>query len=377
MHLGELPTPCLLLDRAKLERNLARMRTRLRRFGVSLRPHLKTAKSIEVARRALGDEPGGGITVSTLGEAAYFLSHGIGDIVYAVGIAPGKLDAVAGLLRRGAQVTVILDSVLAAQAVVERGATLGVHFPVLIEIDSDGARAGVAPDDDALVAIGRVLDEGNGAELRGVLTHAGASYHCTSIAGIRAMAEQERRCAVSAAETLRAAGLKAPVVSVGSTPTMTFADRLDGVTEARPGVYMFHDLVMAGLGVCEIDDIALSVLTSVIGHHARSGQLIVDAGWMALSRDQGTSDQSVNHGYGLVCDSNGRPIGDLIVRETNQEHGLVGRRDGQPLHVGRYPVGTRLRVLPVHACSTAAMHHEYRVVEDGRADLTWSRCGGW
>jgi D-serine deaminase-like pyridoxal phosphate-dependent protein len=376
LHLGELPTPCLLLDRAKLERNLSRMRTRMRRLGVSLRPHLKTAKCIEVARLALGDEPGG-ITVSTLGEAAYFVEHGIGDIVYAVGIAPGKLDAVAGLLRRGAQVTLILDSVLAAQAVVERGAALGVRFPVLIEIDSDGARAGVPPDADALLAIGRVLEGSAGAELRGVLTHAGASYHCRSIAAIRAMAEQERRCAVSAAEALRAAGLKAPVVSVGSTPTMTFADRLDGVTEARPGVYMFHDLVMAGLGVCEIDDIALSVLASVIGHQARTGMLIVDAGWMALSRDQGTAEQSVNQGYGLVCDANGRPLGDLIVRDTNQEHGLVGRRDGQPLHLGRYPVGTRLRILPVHACATAAAHDRYHVLVEGRSETQWHRCRGW
>jgi len=166
-------------------------------------------------------------------------------------------------------------------------------------------------------------------------------------------------------------------VSVGSTPTMTFADRLDGVTEARPGVYMFHDLVMAGLGVCEIDDIALSVLTSVIGHETRRGMLIVDAGWMALSRDQGTADQSVNQGYGLVCDINGRPIGDLIVRETNQEHGLVGRRDGQPLHVGRYPIGTRLRILPIHACATAAMHAEYQIIEEGSVNARWARCTGW
>jgi D-serine deaminase-like pyridoxal phosphate-dependent protein len=339
MHVGELTTPGLLLDRARLERNLARMRTRLRRLGVSLRPHMKTAKCIEVARMALGEEPGG-ITVSTLGEAEYFLRNGIGDIVYAVGIAPGKLDVIAGMMRRGASVTLILDHALAAQAVAERGAALGVRFPVLIEIDSDGA-------------------------------------HCKSISAIRAMAEQERRSAVSAADALRAAGLKAPMVSVGSTPTMTFADRLDGVTEARPGVYMFHDLVMAGMGVCEIDDIALSVLTSVIGHQARRGMLIVDAGWMALSRDQGTADQAVNQGYGLVCDMNGRPIGDLIVRETNQEHGLVGRRDGQPLHVGRYPVGTRLRILPVHACATASMHTEYQVIDEGQVSARWARCAGW
>jgi D-serine deaminase-like pyridoxal phosphate-dependent protein len=376
VHIGELTTPCLLLERAKLERNLARMRARARRLGVPLRPHLKTAKCIEIARLALEGEPGG-ITVSTLGEAAWFLDHGIRDIVYAVGIAPGKLDAAAGLLRRGARLALILDDPFTAQAVGERGAALGVRFPVLIEIDCDGARAGVAPGAPELLAIARLLHASEGAALGGVLTHAGAAYHCGSIAALRAMAEQERRCAVQAAAALRAAGLPAPVVSVGSTPTMTFADRLDGVTEARPGVYMFQDLVLAGLAVCAIEDIALSVLASVIGHQARSGALIVDAGWMALSRDQGTAEQSVNQGYGLVCDLSGRPLRDLIVRATNQEHGLVGRRDGAPLHVGRYPVGTRLRILPVHACATAAAHAAYEVVEEGGVTGRWLRCGGW
>jgi D-serine deaminase-like pyridoxal phosphate-dependent protein len=376
MHPGELTTPCLLLDRAKLERNLARMRARLKRLGVTPRPHLKTAKCIEVARLALDGEAGR-ITVSTLGEAEYFFGNGITDLVYAVGIAPGKLDAAAGLIRRGAELTLILDNAPAAQAVAERGAALGVKFPVLIEVDSDGARAGVAPDAAALVEIARLLEDSAGADLRGVLTHAGASYHCKTIAAIRTMAEQERRCAVTAAKALRDAGMQAPVVSVGSTPTMTFAEHLDGVTEARPGVYMFQDLVIAGLGVCEIDDIALSVLTSVIGHQPRTGQLIVDSGWMALSRDQGTAQQAVNQGYGLVCDLSGRPLGDVIVRATNQEHGLVGRRDGQPLHLGRFHVGTRLRILPVHACATAAAHAAYDVIEDGEVSARWSRCAGW
>lgn len=376
MHPAELTTPCLLLERAKLERNLARMRTRLRRLGVPLRPHMKTAKCIEVARLALEDEPGG-ITVSTLAEAEYFARHGLKDILYAVGIAPAKLDVVAGLMHRGARVTVILDGVTTTQALVDRGAALGVRFPVLLEIDSDGARAGLAPDSSELIEAARILDASPNAELAGVLTHAGASYHCRSIAAIRTMAEQERRVTVSAAEKLRAAGLSAPVVSVGSTPTMTFADKLDGVTEARPGVYMFHDLVMAGLGVCEIDDIAISVLTSVIGHQARTGMLVVDAGWMALSRDLGTEEQMVNQGYGLVCDAAGKPLADLVVRGTNQEHGLVARRDGQPLHVGRYPVGTRLRILPVHACATAAAHEAYHVVEDGVVTSRWERCRGW
>ena len=376
MHIGELTTPCLLLEQGTLERNLSRMRARLRRLGVVARPHLKTAKCIEVARLALEGEPGG-ITVSTLGEAAYFLEHGIADLVYAVGIAPAKLDTAAALIARGARLSLILDNATAAQAVAERGAALGVRVRVLIEIDSDGRRAGVKPDAGELLAIARLLHGSDGAELRGVLTHAGGSYHCTSIAAIRAMAEQERRCAVQAAEALRALGSSSPVVSVGSTPTLTFAESLGGATEARPGVYMFQDLVIAGLGVCEIEDIALSVLTTVSGHQTLAGMLIVDAGWMALSRDQGTADQSVNQGYGLVCDASGRPLGDVIVRSTNQEHGLVGRRDGQPLHVGRYPVGTKLRVLPVHACATASMHTAYEVIEYGEPTARWPRCSGW
>ena len=183
MQLGELATPCLLLDRAKLERNLSRMRARLKRLGVTPRPHLKTAKCIDIARLALDGEPGG-ITVSTLGEAGYFFAHGIDDIVYAVGIEPGKLDAAAALIRRGAKLTLILDSTSAAKAVPERGAALGVRFPVLVEIDSDGARAGIAPDSSALAEIGRLLHESEGAELRGVLTHAGASYHSKGIAAM-------------------------------------------------------------------------------------------------------------------------------------------------------------------------------------------------
>jgi D-serine deaminase-like pyridoxal phosphate-dependent protein len=376
LQTSALTTPCLLLDRARLERNLARMRARVRRLGVALRPHMKTAKNVEVARLALGDE-GGGITVSTLREAEYFLGHGIADIVYAVGIDPAKLDAAAALIRRGAKLTLLLDNVTAAEAVAARGAALGVRFPALIEIDSDGARAGVESGSPALVAIARLLRDGGGAEVAGVLTHAGASYRCTSIASVRAVAEQERRSAVGAAAALRAAGFDAPVVSVGSTPTLTFAESLDGVTEARPGVYMFQDLVIAGLGACEVDDVAISVLTSVIGHQPRAGLLIVDAGWMALSRDQGTHGQAVDQGYGLVCDASGRPLGDLVVRATTQEHGLVGRRDGQPLHVGRFPVGTRLRVLPVHACATAAMHEAYHVLEDGEVAARWVRCAGW
>ncbi len=182
---------------------------------------------------------------------------------------------------------------------------------------------------------------------------------------------------VKSAEALRASGHAAPVVSVGSTPTATFATSFEGVTEVRTGVYMFNDLVMAGLGVCGIDDIAISVLASVIGHQPERHWIITDAGWMALSRDRGTAKQRIDQGYGLVCDAKGDPIEDLVVADANQEHGIVARRGGGPIDLKRFPIGSLLRVLPNHACATAAQHEEYHVLRGGEPVDTWERFGGW
>ena len=142
-------------------------------------------------------------------------------------------------------------------------------------------------------------------------------------------------------------------------------------------VYVFQDLVMAGLGVCGLGDIALSVLGSVIGHQREKSWLITDAGWMALSRDRGTARQKVDQGYGLVCDTSGRAIEDLIVVDANQEHGIVARRNGGPIDFARFPVGSRLRVLPNHACATAAQFPEYQVLREGRPVAVWERFSGW
>jgi D-serine deaminase-like pyridoxal phosphate-dependent protein len=376
MKLAEIETPCLVLDAGRLDRNLARMRARTDALGVALRPHLKTAKSIDVARRAMRS-PAGPITVSTLKEAEYFLEHGVTDILYAVGIAPNKLEHAASLRRRGADVMLILDSADAAQAVCERGRVLGQRFPVLIEIDCDGHRSGIRPGDPALLEVAGTLAAG-GAELRGVMTHAGASYDCRGEAAMRAMAEQERAAVVSAAATLRQAGHPAPIVSVGSTPTATFAAGLAGVTEVRAGTYVFYDLVMVGLGVCAVDDIAISVLATVIGHQREKGWLITDAGWMAMSRDRGTAKQPVDQGYGVVCDLRARPIDDLLVTDANQEHGIVSRRSRAAPDFERFPLGTQLRILPNHACATAAQYGAYQVVRGGdEIEGVWPRFNGW
>jgi D-serine deaminase-like pyridoxal phosphate-dependent protein len=376
MRLENLETPCLVLDEARMQRNVSRMRERLRQLGVRFRPHVKTSKSIDVAQRMM-ETAAGPITVSTLKEAEYFLSHGVTDMLYAVAIAPNKLDHVIDLRRRGARLSIILDSAEAACAVVEKSRVSGDPISVLIEIDSDGHRSGVAPADAALTAIARVLQEG-GADLAGIMTHAGGSYGCRTTSEIAAMAEQERSAVVRSAARLREAGFACRNVSVGSTPTATFARDLTGVTEVRVGVFVFFDLFMAGLGVCGVDEIALSVLTSVIGHQREKGWTIVDAGWMAMSRDRGTARQPVDQGYGIVCDVEGRPIDDLIVIDANQEHGIIAHRPGVRAASLSLPVGTLLRILPNHACATGAQHDRYHVVRAGtEVAAVWPRFGGW
>jgi D-serine deaminase-like pyridoxal phosphate-dependent protein len=371
-----LPTPALVLDEARMRRNVDRLRAHLGPLGVEIRPHLKTVKSVEAARRVLKDGTGPA-TVSTLREAGVFSAAGVKDIVYAVGISPDKLPRVLSLRSTGCDLTVVLDSIVQAEAVATASRVSGDRIAVLVEIDSDGHRSGLAADDPKLVEIGRIVAEH--ATLRGVITHAGESYGAVGAEAQAGFAEKERVAAVGGAQALRFAGLPCPVVSVGSTPTAHCARNLEGVTEVRAGVYVFFDLVMAGIEVCTQDDIALSVLTTVIGHQKERGWIIVDVGWMAMSRDRGTANQAVDQGYGVVCDIHRRPLKDLIIVSANQEHGVVAVRSGSATPLPDLPVGTRLRILPNHACSTAAQFDGYHVVSPEHSNhlAYWPRFRGW
>ena len=378
LTIAQLETPALLLEHGRMQRNIARMRTQLARLKVRFRPHVKTAKCIEAALAMSGGAPGP-ITVSTLREADYFADHGYTDILYAVGITPNKMGHVSALLKRGVDLTVILDSIEGAQALVEAAEASRVTPRTLIEIDCDGHRAGILPESPQLLEVAQILAAGR-VTVAGVMTHAGGSYECRSDSALRAMAEQERARTVRAAERLRAAGHAAPVVSVGSTPTALFAQNLDGVTEVRAGVFVFFDLVMAGLDVCAVDDIAVSVLTTVIGHQQEKGWTIVDAGWMAMSRDRGTAAQPIDQGFGLVCDADGNAMPDYIMISANQEHGIIAHRDGNAGASAalNLPVGSQLRILPNHACATAAQHARYHVLEGTPAvTAVWERISGW
>ncbi|AKS40436.1 alanine racemase [Wenzhouxiangella marina] len=374
-ELSTLPTPALLIDAQRMAGNVDRMNQAMGRLGVPLRPHLKTVKNAALARRMLAGHPGGA-TVSTLAEADYFFAAGIEDLTYAVGLAPGKLGEVARRQRAGMKLTLLLDAPATARALVEESKRLGERFQVLIELDADGERGGLDPADPALIETAGLLVEG-GQHLAGVLVHAGGSYACRDEAALIAMAEHERRTAVDAAQRLRQEGFLIDTVSVGSTPTALFARDLSGVSEVRAGVYALMDRVMASLGVCALDDIAVSVLTEVIGHRPESGELLVDAGWTALSRDLGSTRGRSAGDYGLVCDLEGAPLApELLVLGTHQEHGRVGRSDGQALDLDAFPIGRRLRILPNHACATAGQFERFWWLDQGQVEAM-ERCRGW
>ena len=358
----DLDTPAALLDRQILTANIRRAQEVCRRLGVVWRPHLKTHKSLDVARLQTAS-PAGPATVSTLKEAEYFAGAGITDLIYAVGIVPSKLPRIHAINRRGADVKVILDSVEAAEAVSRWCRENGAALRVLIEIDCDGHRSGLRPDDPAVSDVARAIRDG--AELVGVLTHAGGSYALASEADRIRAAQNEVKAVVSVADKLRGEGYGIRIVSIGSTPTLMACQDASGVTEIRSGVGSVGDLFMAGLGACRIGDISLSVLVQVIGRQTEKGWLITDGGWMAMSRDRGTAKQAIDWGYGAVCDEEGRLMPDYWVSDANQEHGIISRRDGAPIDPKEFPIGRRLRILPNHACPTGAAFDRYHAVENG------------
>ena len=376
MSLQSLNTPAALIDLTRMAGNINRMQQRLNELGVRFRPHVKTTKCEQVVRAqiAAGAQ---GITVSTLKEAEQFFATGIRDIVYAVGMAPNKLGQALELRQKGCELKIVADSVGSAEAIVAFGREHGEVFEVWIEVDVDGHRSGIAPEDDLLIAVGKVLVDG-GMRLGGVLAHAGSSYEYNTHEDLVRIAEQERSGSVRAAERLRVSGLPCEVVSIGSTPTALSADSLEGVTEVRAGVYVMFDLVMHNVGVCETSNIALSVLTTVIGHQEEKGWVIVDAGWMAMSRDRGTQRQQHDFGYGLVCTEAGEELGEYLMTSANQEHGIISRT-GEPDRdiAQRFPIGTRLRILPNHACATGAQHPIYYAVAADETVEEWPRFYGW
>ncbi|WP_018984763.1 alanine racemase [Salinimonas chungwhensis] len=373
---SNLLTPACLIDLPRLIANADRMAAVADVAGVALRPHVKTLKSLEAAQiYAPLPMP---ITVSTLAEGRAFAEAGYSDILYAVGLTPNKLPAVNALLENNISLTVLIDSSAAAEALADSADNLSGTLNVAVEVDTDGHRAGIGAESPVLLQIAAKLAGSSKLNLVGVMAHAGGSYGAFDSEARQHSAQQECDKALLASARLEEAGFPVTMISVGSTPTALSGITHEGITELRAGVYATFDCVMAGLGVCQYQDIAISVLTSVIGRQDEKGWVLVDAGWMALSRDTGTASHPTDCGYGLVCDVHGNLLDGWYVQQTNQEHGVIVHRDGHTPTEQNFSYGTMLRILPVHACATAGQFEKYHVTRDNvHTQETWNRINGW
>jgi len=358
--LSDLPTPALLLDLDVVERNLRRMAERTAALGVTLRPHVKTHKCVELGerQRALGAP---GITVSTLYEARVFANQGFDDITWAFPVILSRLPEVRDLASR-----VTLRLVADSAAAVEALAGLGVPLHVWLKVDCGYHRAGVDPEAADSFRLAARIAESPSLTFDGVLSHSGHAYHGANRQEIAAIAEEERRVMAGFAARLRAAGLEVPGVSVGSTPAISAVERLGGVTEARPGNYVFYDRTQAALGSCDVRDCGVTVMASVVSARPESGQFVVDAGALALSKDTGPGLPQETSMGGIFADySAGRLEPGFRLSSLSQEHGVVAA-PGASLKVG-----SRLRILPNHSCLTVACFDEYQVIRGDEVVDRW------
>ncbi|MBV9354759.1 MAG: alanine racemase [Chloroflexi bacterium] len=333
-----LDTPAVVVDLDRLERNVQAMAERARAAGVALRPHVKSHKTVEIARRQLG-AGAAGITVAKLDEAEAYLDVGVADIFVANEVAgPTKWARAAALQERGS-VALGVDSLDAARGLAAAAGTRAVTIPVLIEVDSGLHRAGLSPT-DAVADLAQAIVALDHLDLRGVFTHAGHAYAAHGVDEVRAIARAEAGDASLAAELIRARRIPCPVVSIGSTPTICAAGVQPGVTEIRPGNYVFFDRMQVALGAATPDQCALSVLATVISRPA-ADRLVVDAGSKTFALDRGAHGLEALAGFGEDAEHG------LVLSRLSEEHGVL-QADGTSV-----AVGDRLRFSVNHACTVA------------------------
>jgi D-serine deaminase-like pyridoxal phosphate-dependent protein len=375
MFWNEIRTPAALVDLDRLEANTSRISQRVRNLGANLRPHVKTHKCVEAARFQIRGHFGG-ITVSTLAEARFFAGAGFRDITYAVPIAISRLEEAVEIGRSVDALHLLLDHESTFEAMSACARAKGIRLSSFLKVDCGYHRAGVDPESEESVVLALRMARSEEVDFRGILTHAGHSYHARNAAEIKAVAETERSVMVRFAGRLARAGAPPPVVSVGSTPTVSLGESLEGVTEARPGNYVFYDRFQAAVGSCSIENAAFSVLATILGHYPERNEILVDAGGLALSRDEGPTHLDPECGYGEVFSADGRtPLPSLRVRSLSQEHGKI--QGLAPIDYPALAVGTKLRVVPNHSCLSAALFDRYHVIRGDAVVDEWRPVRGW
>jgi D-serine deaminase-like pyridoxal phosphate-dependent protein len=359
----DVETPALLLHREVVERNLVHMAGRARTLGVALRPHIKTHKCLELGRRQVA-HGATGLTVSTLFEAETFARGGFTDLTWAFPLDRTHIPHVQRIAKTGVTLRVVLDDLETAQAL----AGSGLH--AWLKVDCGYHRAGVDPSSRYGLEVARELGAERGITFDGILSHSGHAYRTRNKKEAAQIAEQERQVMVWFAELLRKDGLPVRGISVGSTPAMVAVEDLTGVTEARPGNYIFYDRTMVLIGCCAPADVGVTVLASVVSHQPGASHFVVDAGALSLSKDLGPAHLGLEPAFGEV---KGHP--ELTVASVSQEHGII--RAAAPAAIeGKFKVGQQLEIVPNHSCLTMAHFDEYAVVEGGKVVDRWTIARG-
>lgn len=353
----DVETPALLLHLDVVEGNMKRMAERAKTLGVALRPHAKTHKCLELGRRQLA-HGAGGLTVATLAEAESFINGGVTDLTWAFPIDRSHIARATSLAQR-ATLRVVVDDLDTAKAL----SGTGLH--VLLKVDCGYHRAGVDPASPYALEVARELGRERGLVFDGILSHSGHAYRTRTHEEAAAVAEEERSVMVWFADLVRRDGVAVHTVSVGSTPAMVAAKDLTGVTEARPGNYIFFDQTMVLIGCCTPDEVGVTVLATVASHQPQGGHFIVDAGALSLSKDAGPQHVNPPPAMGIV---RGHP--ELELTTLSQEHGWVRARAPGAIE-RKFAVGDRLEIVPNHSCLTVAHFDVYHVVQGGRVVEQW------
>ncbi|MFC1618502.1 alanine racemase [Candidatus Neomarinimicrobiota bacterium] len=369
MDLKQAITPALLLDLSILKHNLREMAGKALRHDVALRPHIKTHKCPEIAQMQL-DLGSKGITVATLVEAKMFAEAGIEDITHAFPLDPGKIPVALDLAEQ-TELRVTVDDLSVAAALEEAAGNRGQTVHAWLKVDCGYHRAGVDSESDYAMQLSRIMHEAAHIEFDGLLAHAGHVYWVRSMEELIGVANQERDTMIAFRERLAEEGIGPVLISIGSTPTMSIIDNLEGVDEIRPGNYAFHDWTQVCLGSCALEDCAVTVLATVVSRQPGSKHAVIDAGALTLSHDPGPTQIDRDGGRGRVLEAERMMSVHPALRVTavSQEHGII--QGNKPEDLEGMEVGTTVRILPNHSCLAAAMFDEYLVVEGQEVVDRW------
>ncbi len=373
MNLETIKTPSLIVDFGRMKRNAERIANRAKELNVNLRPHVKTHRCLEIAKIQT-ETTNGAIMVSTLSEAKFFSANGFSDITYGVPIESGKFDEAIEISKATEKFSVITDDPETVKELNEKAKSENVKLNIFVKIDVGYHRCGVEPQTKEAFEIPMQIAGSSNLSFAGILTHAGHSYHADSPEKLLAVARSERDKMRNLADELRGKGLDVPCVSVGSTPTFSAIDSLEGVTEFRAGNYIFYDAFQAALGSCSFSDCALTVLAAVVHRDAARQKIVVDAGAVALSKDRGAIEFDKSCGYGRVYDLEGNDL-NLRVESLSQEHGEISVLDVKIFN--NLKIGSRVRILANHSCLTALQHSHFHILDDGKIVDRWEINRGW